>query len=346
MVQDFYCKTSALYPWCKRELRISWIFDACMEALGKEEAEKFLFALKNELKSHPFICHDQTSLEADLDDYLKAMRKRYYLPIALFSAIDQFTKWFKMNPATTPAAREQTITELLELYKLHELPEVVRYYCYRHTYFAEAGQRTLRAFDKLLNRMQLNPDVLPIQLLELSELQSVLNNPDDKEIFSRMVFPRLQSRQKIDFMKVGESLRTHLVVRFTLTDRQGKEYLQRSPIEPREVGLLYQLFYRENYPKEISQDDTQIVVADEHDKIVGGMTYRHLDPDSVLLDGIVVTSSLQGKGIGSAMMENFFTHMAGIGVKVIKAHFLFGNYYMKHYFTVDRKWGALIKTLS
>jgi long-chain acyl-CoA synthetase len=346
MVQDFYCKTSALYPWCKRELRISWIFDACMEALGKEEAEKFLFALKDELKSHPFICHDQTSLEEDLDDYLKAMRKRYYLPIAVYSAIDQFTKWFKMNPATTPAAREQTITELLELYKLHELPEVARYYCYRHTYFADAGQRTLKAFDKLLNRMQLNPDVLPIQLLELSELQSVLTSPDDKEIFSRMVFPRLQSRQKIDFMKVGESLRTHLVVRFTLADRQGKQYLQRSPIEPREVGLLYQLFYRENYPKEISQDDTQIVVADEHEKIVGGMTYRHLDQDSVLLDGIVVTSSLQGKGIGSAMMENFFTHMAGIGVKVIKAHFLFGNYYMKHYFTVDKKWGALIKTLS
>jgi hypothetical protein len=55
---------------------------------------------------------------------------------------------------------------------------------------------------------------------------------------------------------------------------------------------------------------------------------------------------LQGKGIGSAMMENFFTHMAGIGVRTIKAHFLFGNYYMKHYFEVDKKWGALIKTLN
>jgi long-chain acyl-CoA synthetase len=346
MLQDFYCKTSALYPWCRRELHISWIFDACIEALGKEEAEKFLHNLKKDLKEHLFICHDQTSLEEDLDEYLKSIRKRYYLPIALYSAIDQYSKWHKMNPAITAAAREQTITELLELYKLQELPEVVRYYFYRHTYFAEAGIRVMKAFDKLLAKMQLETSALPIQLLELSELQSVLGTSDDKEIFSRMVFPRLQSRQKIDFMKVGESLRTHLVVRFTLTDKQGKQYLQRSPIEPREVGLLYQLFFRENYPKEISEDDTQIVVADEREIIVGGMTYRHLDQESVLLDGIVVTSSLQGKGIGSAMMENFFTHMAGIGVKTIKAHFLFGNYYMKHYFEVDKKWGALIKTLS
>jgi hypothetical protein len=45
-------------------------------------------------------------------------------------------------------------------------------------------------------------------------------------------------------------------------------------------------------------------------------------------------------------METFFTTMASRGVNVVKAHFLFGNYYMKHYFEVDKKWGALIKTLN
>jgi hypothetical protein len=46
------------------------------------------------------------------------------------------------------------------------------------------------------------------------------------------------------------------------------------------------------------------------------------------------------------MIENFFTNMSARGVKVIKAHFLLGNYYLKHYFVVDKKWGALIKTLN
>jgi GNAT superfamily N-acetyltransferase len=260
--------------------------------------------------------------------------------------VDQYREWIKMNPATTPAAREQTINELMDLFKLTGQHEAVRYYFYRHTYFAGAPSKVTKAFDKLLTRMQTHPGTLPIQLLELSELQSVLTVAEDKEIFGRMVFPRLQSRQKIDFMRVGESIQTHLVVRFTVKDKNGRKYIQRPPIEPREVGQLYQLFFRENYPKEISGDDRQLVVADETERIVGGMTFRLLDEDSVLLDGIVVTSSLQGKGIGSAMMENFFTHMAGTGVKVIKAHFLFGNYYMKHYFTVDKNWGALVKKLN
>jgi hypothetical protein len=46
------------------------------------------------------------------------------------------------------------------------------------------------------------------------------------------------------------------------------------------------------------------------------------------------------------MIGNFFTSMAARGVKVVKAHFLLGNYYLKHYFEVDKKWGALVKKLN
>jgi predicted GNAT family acetyltransferase len=147
-------------------------------------------------------------------------------------------------------------------------------------------------------------------------------------------------------MKVGETLKEHVVVRFDLQDKTGTRYIQRDPVEPREIGQLYQLFFRENYPKEISSADNHSVVVDENERIIGGLTWRYLDSSNVLLDGIVVTSSLQGKGIASAMIGNFFTNMAVRGVKVIKAHFLLGNYYLKHYFEVDKKWGALIKTLN
>ena len=346
MLQDFYCKTAGLYPWCKKQLDVTWIFDACIEALGKDEAIRFLEQLQEELKTTPVVCHDETTLAEDLDKYLKLNYKKYYLPLAVYNAIDQYLEWYKMNPSTTAVAKEQTITELLELYKLQSYPELVRYYFYRHTFFSDAGQKVRKTFDKLLNKMHSHMETLPIQLLELSELQSLLTESEDKNIFSRMVFPRLLSRQKIDFLKVGGEQAEHLVVRFDILDKSGKHYLQRDPIEPREVGQLYQLFFRENYPKEISDTDNQCVVADESGKIIGGLTWRYLDHDSVLLDGVVVTSSLQGRGIASAMMENFFTNMAGKGIKIIKAHFLFGNYYMKHYFTVDKKWGALIKTLN
>lgn len=311
-----------------------------------DEAKVFLETLKKDLEQKPVYYFDNGNLAVDLEKYLANNLKKYYLPLALYSAIDQYSDWYKMNPLTTYAAKEQTIFELLELYRLHEYPEFVRYYFYRHTYFMDATGEVKLNFDKLLEKMIAEPQVLPIQLLELSALQSVITSADDKNVFSRMVFPRLMSEQKIDFMKVGERLKEHVIVKFMLTDKTGIKYTQRDPVEPREVGQLYQLFFRENYPKEISDTDHHYIVTDENEKIIGGMTWRNLDNNNVLLDGIVVTSSLQGKGIASGMIENFFTSMAGKGVKLVKAHFLLGNYYLKHYFEVDKKWGALVKRLN
>jgi len=346
VLQEFYCRTTALYPWCKKQLKTSWIFDACIEALGKDEASSFLGNLLTDLKGNPFVCFENTDLSGDLSSYLESKQLNYHLPLALSNAIDLYLEWNRMNPDTTPAAKEQTLIEFMELYKLQGYPELIRYYFYRHSYFCDSVKEVKQAFDALLESMKININVLPIQLLELSELQSVIMQAEDKNIFSRMVFPRLQRDHNIDFLKVGERMKEHVVIRINLTDKRGVRYTQREPVEPREIGQLYQLFFRENYPKEISEMDHHIVVADENDKIIGGLTWRFLDPKHVLLDGIVVTSSLQGKGIGSAMIQNFFTNMAARGVKIVKAHFLFGNYYMKHYFEVDQKWGALIKVLG
>ncbi len=346
ILQDFYCKTAAVYPWCSKQMEIAWIFDACIEALGREEAMAFLENLRKDIELKPVYYFDNGNLADDLAKYLANSKKRYYLPLALYSAIDQYTEWYRMNPMTTSAAKEQTLFELLELYKLHGYPDLVRYHFYRYSYFTDASADVRLNFDKLLEKMMAEPQLLPVQLVELSALQSVITGAEDKNIFSRMVFPRLMSDQKIDFMKVGERLKEHLVVKFLLTDKSGTKYTQRDPVEPREIGQLYQLFFRENYPKDITDADHHYIVTDENEKIIAGMTWRNLENNNVLLDGVVVTSSLQGRGIASGMIENFFTSMAARGIKVVKAHFLFGNYYLKHYFEVDKKWGALVKRLN
>lgn len=346
MVLDFYCRTTALYPWCSKQLEIKWIFDGCIEALGKEEAAQFLETLRKELIKKKIGCFDHTDLTRALDNYIRSDLKKFYLPLSLFHAIDRYEEWFRMNPSTTSDAREQTLSELMELYRLQNFPEIVRYYFYRHSYFFNAAAEILTAFDRLLEKMLTSPELLPLQLVELSDLQSAIELQEDKNVFSRMVFPRLQGEQIIDFLRVGEHLKEHLVVRFTLQDKTGNKYVQREPIEPREIGQLYQLFFKENYPKDITNSDHHQVVVDKNERLIGGLIWRTLDNDTVLLEGIVVTSALQGKGIASAMIGNFFSGMASIGIKTVKAHFLFGNYYMKHFFEVDKKWGALIRTLN
>jgi len=346
MLQDYYCKTASIYPWCQNQLNITWIFDACIEALGKESAGRFLQQLKTDLTGKSVVCFDATELNDHLDRYLNNDFRLYYLPVSLFSAIDQYQEWQRMNPLTTSAAREQTCIELIELFKLNQFAELARYYLYRHTYFSTAGVALQQSFDLLLARMAEQPDGLAIQLIELSDLQSFLIDPDDKNVFSRMVFPRLQGEQGFELLRVGENQQEHLVVRFPFQDKSGRKYLLREPVTAREIGQLYQLFFRENYPKEITDNDHQFILTEENDKIVGGITFRYMEDNNVLLDGLVVISTLQGRGIASAMIENFFASMAARGIEVIKAHFLFGNYYLKHFFEVDKKWGALIKKLK
>ncbi len=346
MLEDFYCRTASVYPWSKAQLSAGWIFDACMEALGTEKAIRFIKQLEHDLRGHDVTCFDGTSLHQAAIDYLNDENIQRYLPLALLSAIDHYQEWYRINPLTNMEAREQTVRELIELYKLEKQTEFNRYFLYRHTIFSDSSPEVQEAFDKLLHRMKESSQLLAIQLPELSGLQAELSGREERTAFPGMVFPRLERGQSIGFLKVGSSRGEHVVVQFTFRDRSGQAYTLREPVEPRETGQLYQLFFREKYPKEISDHDHQYILTDEQGKIVGGLTYRYIEDQNILLDGIVVISSLQGKGIASGMMEKFFASMAARGVEVVRAHFLFGNYYMKHFFEVDRKWGALIRKLT
>ncbi|MBN1198331.1 MAG: GNAT family N-acetyltransferase [Bacteroidales bacterium] len=345
MIRDFYQKTAALYPWSRKQLDIRWIFDACIEALGKEETQRFLETMAAELTQHDIRCVDGSGFLQHLKDYLREDFPSLYLPLSLSCAVEQYHEWIRMNPLTTSQAREQTIRELLEIYRLLPYPDVVRFALYRQTYFAGKPVEITSAFDTLIVRLQNNANLMPVQLVELSELQSVITDPEEKQLFSRIVFPRLQPKQRVDFLKRNEEQTSPVMVQFNLKDHTGRPYLFHEPVEPREVGQLYHLFFREHYPREPMENDRMAVVTEPDGQVVGGATWRFLDEKNVLLDGIVVTSALQGRGLGSAIMETFFSYIAAQGIEIVKAHFLFGSYSLKHYFEVDPQWGALIKQL-
>jgi len=91
--------------------------------------------------------------------------------------------------------------------------------------------------------------------------------------------------------------------------------------------------------------DKHFVICDKNDRIVGGLCYKILEDKTVLLNGSVISSPLKARGLGTAMVDDFFTRMASLGVKVIRAHFLLGNYYLKNKFQADKRWGAFVKYL-
>jgi long-subunit acyl-CoA synthetase (AMP-forming) len=346
MINNFYSKTAALYPWTKKHLNIDWVFDSFVEALGETEAMQLFIQMKLDLEKKNIENADGICVIERLELYIQNRKNHYYYPISVYNASEQYLDWENMNPTAKSGAKEQTISELIELYHLHRFPIIVRYNLYRYTYFVQADIEIKECFDKFLQKMEEDTNIPPIHLIELSDLQSALKTDDDKAIFSRMVFPNIKEEQKLDILRIVNKQYDEVIINSELKDKNNVTYNFRQPISASEVGALYNLFFKENYPKEISSSDKHFILSDSKNQLIGGLCYKLLEEEVVLLDGMVINSTLHGRGIGSEMIEDFFTRMATMGVKSVKAHFLFGNYYLKHNFQVDKQWGALVRPVE
>ncbi len=345
MYQNFYQMPKAHYPNLKKSLKLNWIFHACLETTDIDEANKILQSMNRDLQTLKQTQSGLTELADALDNYLKALPQKHYLPLALFNAAERYKDWEKLNPAADSSAKHQTITELYELYQLKKYSDLIRYYFYRETYFGNSSHDVITAFDKMLKAYKKTPSASLSFLTELSDLQSVLPRKKDRNVLVNMIFPKAKSEKRLDFVKTEHKTRTDLMIHSTLVDKKGIEYTMREPLEAWEVGESYKLFFKENYPKEISAADRHLIVTDSDEKVVAALCYRKVENNIVLLDGTVVSSPLQGRGIGSAMIEDFFVRMSALNIKTVKAHFLLGNYYLKHNFKVDKKWGAMVREL-
>lgn len=345
MLQNFFRKTIAHYPWSKSLLDVSWIFDACIEELGVEQGREFLEELHAELE------HDDSTLCRDallprLESFLTTLSSEYYVRLVVRNAIGRYSDWTESTSNATSAACEQLLVELRRLYRFDKLDETARYYLYRHTYFANAGMDIRETFDRLLRQMFARPEVPATQMIELSELQGAIEDPADRQVFSRLIFPHASPSQQLELMAVGESEERRVIVRTEITDNRNETYTVRTPVEPAEIGELYRLYFKAGFPKTVTEQDRFLVVIDNYQQIIGGLCYQHDSDDVVHLDGSTVVPSLSGRGIGSALLEDFCSRMTNEGVRVVKTHFLLRNFYTKRGFEVDERWGALVRFLE
>ncbi len=343
MLENFYQRVVAHYPWCRDHIRVAWIFDACMEALGDKEGRHFLRLLQNRLKTQPQLAFESVPLLDALKKYIAEAGT--YLPLAYYNAVDRYEEWKALNAKATAQAQEQTLDALYRLYRLDEFPEIVRYSFYRRTFFANAKQETAEAFDTLLLRMKGKASLPAVQLSELFDLQTALTNEEDRNVFSRLVFPRRTTARMLEMMHVGSNGEEGVIIGSRIEDRYSEKYTFREPVEPREVGQLYSFFFRQNIPKTVSELDRYYVLADSEEKIVGGMCYQLQDNNVVLLEGIVIARTLLGRGLRHAMEEEFSSRMAAQGVQVIRVHFFLQDFYQSLGYHVDKYWGTLVKFL-
>jgi long-chain acyl-CoA synthetase len=346
IIQNFYRKTIAHYPWCDKMLDYNWIFDACIEAFGIKEAKLFLNELKNDLIVNINVNKSYLSLVSSLDTYLEKIGNEYYVPLPLINAVERYNQWLQTNINASYHAKGHTINELYRLYRIADYPFIARFYLFRYTYFKDFNKEVKKYFDLLLGKMFIEPDHSPIEFIELSDLQSAIENDEDRIVFSRIVFPNEQSVTKFDFLKISDTSSDKLLINSHLSDKFGEAYILRTPLKPAEIGQLYRLFYLEKFPKTISPQDKFFVVLDFSGRIIGGICYKIFENKSALIDGTVVISALKGRGLGTEIVEEFCSRMASQGIEVVTTHFYLQQFYLKLGFTVDNRWGALVKFLK
>jgi long-chain acyl-CoA synthetase len=344
LIKNFYEQTAMHYPWSAATLDLTWIFEACVEALGIVEGREFLAKLAVDLASEKTA--REKTLVKKLTTYLEQLGTEYYVPVPLSSAIERYRQWDKVNPGATPEAKEDLLDTLFKLYRIDRFGESARYYMYRHTYFGDASDKVSETYDYLLGVLYENPDLPAISTPALSELQSSLQNRDDRHVFGHLVFPRAREVPDLEVLAIGDRSIKHVVVKSHITSLDGTHYFVREATEPSEIGQLYRLFLRQRYTKRVSEQDQFLVLVDALDRLVGGVCYKIESERVVHLDGIVIARQLQSHGLGSALLEDFCMRMSNYGFEVVRTHFYRRNFYLKRSFQTDKRWGGLVRFLD
>lgn len=335
--KGFYPRVIAQAPECGSWIDPRWIVEATVEALGPEAAEK---AIEDALAD---------ALPSELREALEAGRRdgaiEAHLPLALELAIERFRRWAAINPAATLDAQIDQIEALIRLYHLERHGERVRAQLFRHTCFARSDDRTRAAFDALLATLDPSSRTSITQRVELSELLGVLDD-DHRRALARMVFPHRRSRDTVEVLTFGEPGHERVTVTTRVEDRDGRHYTVREPIGAEEVGQVYRVFYREHFARAASESDRFLVTLDRDERVVAAMIYREESTEVTHVDGIVVRSSLQGRGLASALLEDFCSRAAGRGRGVVKTSFVMRAFCEKRGFRADRRWGGLVRFLD
>ncbi len=346
ILDGFYRRTTADYPWVREQVEREWIFDACYDALGRDEAAAFFARLTDDLGSGPAAAAGDPELPRLLAEYRARFEKSFQIPLPGLSAVRAYQEWEAATPTADSKDRERKVLDLHRKYDLGRFPEIVRYHLYRQTYFAGKSEKAEALFDRLLGLMAENPKTPAVRFVEISDLQAALDDERDRAVFSRMIFPHLEPDRRLDVVVEGEEGAERIVVRSFLLDRRGETYTFSETSDPADIGRLYRLFYKENFPKVISQQDRHFVLQDAQDQVVGGLCYRVMSRSAVFIDAVAVTSRLKSSGLGGAMVDDFCGRMAGQGYTTVLTHFYLPGFFLRRGFRLDKKWGALAKAIG
>ena len=345
LYNNFYIQTYAHYPSSKGIVKISWLFDSCLEALGREEG---LIKLNDILKNFARKKSDEIKrhIVIELEQYFKEYNDYPYIDSYILSAIKNYSDWIEENPSPAKEAKEIFVSNLYALYRIDKYPEIYKYIFYSKTYFADSSREIWLLFSKLINSLFKYPEEPASNRIELAELQEEMKDEIDKKILNNLIYPSIN--KNFELMTEEDSEEKEIVLKTKITDAFGFNYTIRKPISAFEIANLHKIFILDNYPIKIDPNLKYLIITDDEDEeaVVGGLCYKIQYMNVAQLEGIDIAKPYRKKDLSRKLLEDFYKRLHTDGIKTLITYFYLNTFFEKFGFKIDNRWGGLVKTIE
>ncbi len=331
----FYAMTAAHLPELRPSLDSVWLCEAAREALGDTAGMAFVEDL----------LRDGNAVDEELRTvfrgWLDAMRAGWIAPLGLDTAVACYSEWHASHAAPPLALRERYVRDLARLFDIDTLGELGRYALYRRTVFADAREDTTRSFDLLLEEMHRFPGVPPTRLPAMNLLQDSLRNEDERHALLRMVSPSADTSRHALLAVEGMQ-----VLQRRVPGRTGESFILRDAVTAAEIGMLYDLFLREQFPVVIGEGMQYLVLLDEWHRVEGGAGYAFESDGALSVELLIIDPAVRGMGLGTAVVDELHRRAADAGARQLRAPYYLRRFCVRMGFVDDPDNGDLRRSVD
>ncbi len=344
---DFVLKAQEEYNFFKIKKTWNYTFSGIIDALGEEDGLKLLMLYRKELSESDNGADKVNSL----DNLIKIVKDRKFLPKRLYFAVKRFHRWFKLNADASFTAQAEMLRELYLTYRLRELEKTypeVRTRFFSETVFVTSSNSTKDVLNHIVEKYHGKNEMDNEDLLkQITHLQSEYDLSEKEKFFlARLSFPHLKSTVSADFLDVKGDVSPGANLVIKINDYDGNPFFIRMPITPKEISKLHQLFIEANLLVSFQTKHNFLIALSERGFIIGGLFYLKSSDDTVHMEKIVVSNHYRRKGISDLLMNEFFERMKSDGYKYVTTGFFRPEYFYRFGFKVERKYSGLVKELN
>ncbi len=338
--------TEQEYPLLEGYGKWKFIFSPFLEVLGQTEGLKVLQECLDESRKSS----EYAELTEGLESYIASVADRGFLPGRLYFAIKRFQRWMKLNMDAATPARALMINEMYETYDIASLlpqyPEA-RSRLFADTVFCDARPELQVALEEIIKgQKEGRIDLVALQQT-ISSLQAKLHLNEGEEFFiARLTYPHLKPTDSAELisLETGGVSRVNLVVR--LEDYEGNPFNVRTPVNPKEIARLHQLFISSKLPVQFRPEHRYLIAVNDRGQLIGGLFYRRHDDKDAHLEKIVVHEFYRKKGVSDALLKEFFNRLRARKISYVTTGFFRPEYFYRFGFKIEAKYAGLFKDLT